>query len=365
MKIDSSIFNDTINFIFTKDNSVGLFNTVVNDVYHSIYGAKEEAEQKFVKPLNFKKNYLQNKELKILDICFGIGYNTKALIKTIIQTKYKGKVSIDILENNKNLVLISPFIKDGYFKQYPEISFILFDRLFKDLYSKDTSSNKLYSMLKSKKHIEPFYRPLIKINESTGSVYIPQQTNKAFLHNIYYHCISQRNKRVPKPLNYSKFIFNTYFDDARNTIKMLSGTYDIIFLDAFTPTKQPLLWTVEFFKELYRLADANCQLVTYSNSAAVRHAMLESGFYVGKIFDNKNRQCGTIASKNNNLILNKLNDYDLGLIFDTNAGIYYSDKNLSSSCEDIIEDHNKRKLELNLLSSSSYIKAKKWSKINE
>jgi len=86
--------------------------------------------------------------------------------------------------------------------------------------------------------------------------------------------------------------------------------------------------------------------------------MLNAGFCVGKLFDKNNRCCGTMATKNCNLIQNKLDDYDLGLI-KTNAGIYYKDKGLCCSVQEILDEHELRRKQLNLESSSHYIKTHK------
>ena len=90
--------------------------------------------------------------------------------------------------------------------------------------------------------------------------------------------------------------------------------------------------------------------------------MYDVGFNIGKIFDKKGRACGTLASKNSNLITNKLDEYDFGLM-NTGAGVYYRDKTLSASATEILAEHAKRKLELNLESSSSYIKRCKSKRI--
>ena len=103
-------------------------------------------------------------------------------------------------------------------------------------------------------------------------------------------------------------------------------------------------------------------LVTYSNSAAVRHAMLDAGFFVGKLFDKNNRHCGTVASKNCSLIKHPLDDYDLGLI-NTRAGIYFRDKNLDLTAEEIIENYNSERNNSLLESSSQYIKRHKMEKV--
>jgi len=60
--------------IKTKDSSYTFLNEELNETYHSISGAIEESFEKFVKPCSNFKNP------KILDICFGIGYNSCAAL---------------------------------------------------------------------------------------------------------------------------------------------------------------------------------------------------------------------------------------------------------------------------------------------
>lgn len=349
-------------FNFTYDGSVGLYNNDVDDVYHSVFGAKSEAEEKFIKPLDFMKNFYNKNEIKVLDICFGIGYNTKAFLKKIIETKYSGKIYLDILEYDKNLVTLSPFVKDGYFETYPQISYILSTLLIEQIYE-DRGHIENIINIENKKYFEPFYSDLIKKYKKLGYTYNLERKNNSFLHNIYYHCISTRHKMRYKAPKIKNISFRAYIDDARNTIKTLEGLYDIVFLDAFTPAKLPTLWSLEFFNELYRICSNDSLLITYSNSSAVRHAMTDAGFSVGKLFDKDNRPSGTIASKNKDMIKNKLNDYDLGLM-KTNAGIYYRDKNLNASSEEILFEHEERKKNSNLESSSHYIKTHKKERKN-
>lgn len=365
-----NIFMNTINskneyfdFVFTQDGSVGLYNKQVNDIYHSIFGAAAEAQEKFITPLEFEKNFAGLNKIKVLDICYGIGYNTKSLIKKIIQTKYKGRVEIDILEYDKNLVSISPFIKDGYFKNYPEISFLLIKSLHNYVQSDSYEIlNEILSIKENKKYIEPFYRSLMKRSKKAKCIYTILSKQEGFLHNIYYHCISSRYKTAPKYLKLKNFIIKPHFADARQTIKQLDSKYNIIFLDAFTPSKLPTLWTLDFFKELFRVADQNSLLVTYSNSAAVRHAMTASGFVAGKLYDKNNRHCGTIASPTAEIIKTPLNEFDIGLM-QTKAGIYYRDVGLENSPEKIIEFWQKEKETSTLESSSQYIKKYKNGEI--
>lgn len=354
---------DYFNFVFTEDGSTGLYNKLVEDVYHSKFGAKSEAEEKFIKPLNFEKNFLNKKQINVLDICYGIGYNTKAFLNKIIKTNYNGEINIDILEYDKDLVLLSPFIKDGYYKSAPEINYILASKLIELIYANRNSLNRILNNKDNKKFIEPFYGRLIKKYKNWGYIYNLEVKNSAFLHNICYHYISQRNKRVLKSNKINKLTFRAYFEDARQTVKSLKNEYDVIFLDAFTPSKLPTLWSLDFFKELYRLSSDDGMLVTYSNSSAVRHAMMDAGYYVGKIYDKKKYPAGTVASKNISLIENELNEYDKGLM-KTNAGIYFLDEGLKHRAEEILEEHAIRKKLLNLESSSQYIKRNKKEHIN-
>lgn len=342
-------------FVFTKDGSVGLYNYDVEDIYHSVYGAKTEGWEKFVKPLEFEKNFSYKKSLKILDICFGIGYNTKAFLKKLVQTGYKGEVQIDLLEYDKKLVLLSPFIKDGFFKMYPEISLLLLEKLLPDILSEKEMLNEILLNPENKKFIEPFYLRFIKKNIFNRYSCDPLCLNKRFVHNIYYHCISPRIKKRLNSLKNGEFIITPYFNDARKTVLNKNDKYDIIFLDAFTPSKLPTLWSLDFFKELRRLTHDKTILLTYSNSSAVRHAMIDAGFCVGKIYDFQNRNCGTIASTNKNFIKNHLNEYDFGLM-NTNAGVYFRDEGLCNNVESIINEYNTRKTSLNLESSSHFIK---------
>ncbi len=90
-----------IKIIKTEDGSLGLYNCILDEVYHSKFGAKKEAIEKFINPI-LAFDYFLNKPLKILDICYGIGYNTKCALE-----KFKNIELIDCIEINKELVLKS------------------------------------------------------------------------------------------------------------------------------------------------------------------------------------------------------------------------------------------------------------------
>ena len=56
-----------------------------------------------------------------------------------------------------------------------------------------------------------------------------------------------------------------------------------ILFDAFSPAKNPAMWTAPLFAALYRRLDPNrpCAMPTYSRSTMLRVTLLLAGFYVG------------------------------------------------------------------------------------
>lgn len=78
--------------IITKDGSSTFFSEEYQETYHSTTGAKEEALKKFVDPTKEKKNP------KILDICFGLGYNSAAALEVFKECSIIG------LEKDKEIL---------------------------------------------------------------------------------------------------------------------------------------------------------------------------------------------------------------------------------------------------------------------
>ena len=390
---------------FTNDGSAGLFSPDADDIYHSTYGALTEAYEKFILPSNLNSFLKNNNEIKILDICFGIGYNSKSFLNYILDFLYnetihtdkikyndkidtnnkKFKVYIHAIDTDKNLACLSPFfisnkknIKNNNlsFRQEkiqrmlsqtvkakyelkPEVNILLLEKII------DQIDNEVISILSDKKYAQYFDKNISALFEFLTIKRYKYNTIriiKAFLHNIYYKYISGCNKMALKALKLMEFNFKLNIDDARQAIKNDNEIYNYIFLDAFTPVKCPCLWTVDFFKLLYSHLDENGMILTYSNSALVRNAFLNAGFHVGKIFSQSaDKFTGTVAVKNKDLIKYELSEYDLGLM-KTKAGIFYRDENLTLDNEAIIALHEKEVKNSDLISSSKFIKMNKLKK---
>jgi len=68
--------------------------------------------------------------------------------------------------------------------------------------------------------------------------------------------------------------------DARETIKQLNEKYDAVFLDPFSPPKNPELWTEEFFINIKKHMKKEAILATYSCARKVRSNLSKAGFEV-------------------------------------------------------------------------------------
>lgn len=447
---------------YTEDGSIGLYSYADKDVYHSKFGALTEAWEKFVLPSNIESLIKQKNDIKVLDICYGIGYNSKALMSFIINKNFSKikkdsiliklfnivsiginkitlnkiknlslytekihgnnssdidlKINIDCLDINEELIKLSPLFKtiktpeEIFSKVIPEI-FNCFESYYKlrDIFINIMSNflpknrkeiNDLLELKFKNMHLDREYRVNELVNYILinflfayfGKNYLSTETrnnirskkiNKfidnsylnyayfnyilgyktssnsllsTFLHNIYYEYLSKRYKNADIKAAQKLFNVNFYIDDARNTLKAINSQYDIIFLDAFTYTKAPQLWSLEFINLLHSKLSDSGVILTYSNSAQIRNTLLENEFYVGKIFNAKaNKFIGTIASKDKSKILYPLNNYELGLCA-TKAGIPYRDPYLNLSNKEILEYREREFKNSNLISSSKYMK---------
>lgn len=449
---------------FTNDGSVGLYNKDFNDIYHSATGALTEAYEKFILPVDFD-NLTSDGNLKVLDICYGIGYNSKSLLNFLFENKilkkksenfskknksffnnidtiytnnifnkiikkiksilqqyndtvytynifdkkiqnipcdnkdyiekiYTNKIStvyIKAVDNDEILTYLSPFIKTGVknfnnnhltfeYKQINKylsgekriskykinnlINYLIFLKISEQnpgIYN-NTVFNNIINDKNFKQIFDNDLKAIYKISKQNRQSYLSQWFKGFNLHNIYYRYITERYKNRLKRYNLEDINFEIKNEDARKTIMEDSNCYNLIFLDAFTPSKCPCLWSYEFLKELYKHLDENGMLLTYAASPSIRSAMIEAGFYIGYNYNKReNKFMGTIAVKNKELIKHELSDYDLGLL-KTTAGIFYRDKNLTSLNEAIIEQRNFEVQNSTRMSTSHYQKLHKEEK---
>ena len=59
--------------------------------------------------------------------------------------------------------------------------------------------------------------------------------------------------------------------------------FDVIYFDAFSPEKQPEMWTEERFRLLYESCSEEAVLTTYCSKGVVRRALQAVGFKVERL----------------------------------------------------------------------------------
>ena len=68
--------------VVTKDGSITLRSLFFQENFHSLEGALKETEIKFINPSDLKR--FKDKSVNVLDICFGLGYNSASLFDNLI-----------------------------------------------------------------------------------------------------------------------------------------------------------------------------------------------------------------------------------------------------------------------------------------
>jgi len=104
--------------VLTKDGSYSLRSLFFQENFHSLSGALEETKIKFTAPSDLQR--FKGKSINVLDICFGLGYNSASLFDELIKQKsYLNWYALEIdkkpleysLRNKSFLELWAPKVK--------------------------------------------------------------------------------------------------------------------------------------------------------------------------------------------------------------------------------------------------------------
>lgn len=215
----------------TADGSFTFFSTEFNEAFHSQYGALQEAERKFVEPTQLQQKAQQTR-LRLLDICYGLGYNTAAALATIWQVNPSCDVEVIGLEANPNV---------------PQSAI-------------------------ASKLLQSWCEPIPQLLAQLASEYQVQT------HNLKATLIIGDARKTIQKLQRSQF------------------HADAIFLDPFSPPRCPQLWTVEFLQQVALCLAADGRLATYSCAAAVRTALILAKLKIGSTSPVGRRSPGTVAA---------------------------------------------------------------------
>ncbi len=114
--------------VLTKDGSYSLRSVFFQENFHSLLGALGETKSKFTATSNLQR--FKGKSLNVLDICFGLGYNSASLLDELI--KQKSYLNLYALEIDKKPLEYS-LRNESFLKLWdPKIK-----KIFESLYRKD------------------------------------------------------------------------------------------------------------------------------------------------------------------------------------------------------------------------------------
>jgi len=195
----------------SQDGTYTAYSKEFDEHYHSTKdGALKESLEKHIIPaFELKK---QKTQLYILDICFGLGFNTLATI--YYYKKYAPNTKLFIYSPEFDKELISSLKNFNYPNEFNDLKEIINSLVEKNFYKDD------------------------KLN------------------------------------------IELFLGDAREYIKKFSNHFDIIYQDAFSPSKNPTLWTKEYFSDIKKAIKKDGILTTYSIALKVRLALYLNGFNI-------------------------------------------------------------------------------------
>ncbi len=109
--------------IITADNSESFLNEEVGESYHSHTGGVEEALKKYAIPCKIKE-IAKTGNLKILDVCFGMGYNSAMAISVALEENPQCQIEVVGLEFDPEIIRkiqeVNPPI--AFFQQYKKLT---------------------------------------------------------------------------------------------------------------------------------------------------------------------------------------------------------------------------------------------------
>lgn len=261
----------------TADGSFTFFSQEFGEAFHSHYGARQESFLKFVEPTQLALKAKYKPILRLLDVCYGLGYNTAAALQTIWSVNPNCYVEVIGLEINTAVPqsAIAHRLFENWDYEYTNI-------LSQLAYEQKVQTNRLQAML--------------LIGDARTTV---------------------------------------------QEVYGLGFQADAIFLDPFSPPQCPQLWTVEFIQQLTLCLQKDGILATYSCAAAVRTALLTAGLQIGSTPPVGRRSPGTVAASKEKTASASLRKFSLSQAEKehllTRAAIPYRDPQLKDSAEAILK----------------------------
>lgn len=264
---------DWLEPVVTEDGSVTFCSADFREHFHAAVGADTEARGKYVIAGELE-NALSKSSLRLLDICFGLGWNTLASCELASRLK-KGRLEVVALEMNRHVVRSA-----ARQVKAPKDSLLNWNDILTQLLRHSCAEGEYFSI-------------------------------------------------------------RLLWGDARHQIQKVEGEFDRVYLDAFSPTRNPELWTLDFFQAIRSKMAKEGRLLTYCAALAVRGGLLRAGFDVGDTEAVGRTRGGTEARLEGEGVLHPLTPEEMGLLSGT-RGLPYRDPDFRFSRKAILAERNER-----------------------
>jgi tRNA U34 5-methylaminomethyl-2-thiouridine-forming methyltransferase MnmC len=261
----------------TGDGSSTFFSAEFGEWFHSRQGAIREAQQTYVTVTRLAEQ-AQGEAVALLDVCYGLGYNTAAALETIWRVNPHCRVTVRALEIN------------------PRVPASAIANQLIDHWSE------------------------------------PVQHSLTALARDYQAHWSQPSLQAKLLIGDARQTIQSLVQEGFQA--------DAIFLDPFSPPRCPQLWTVDFLQRVAQCLSPQGYLATYSCAAAVRRALQQVGLIIGSTAAAGRRWPGTVASWHPldglPLSLRELEHLQ------TRAAVPYRDPTLQSTATEIQADRHRQ-----------------------
>jgi tRNA U34 5-methylaminomethyl-2-thiouridine-forming methyltransferase MnmC len=216
----------------TGDGSYTFYSPEFQEAFHSSFGAKQEAEVRYIEPCLIKQLAAKQATIRLLDICYGLGYNSAAALEAIWSINPECRVELIALEISADV----PY--------------------------------------------QAVEQNLLALWQAPIPELLAQLENKSL---------------VQAEFLVAELLLGDARQTIQSVLKK-AWQADAIFLDPFSPPKCPQLWTVEFLGLVANCLAPTGRLATYSCSAAVRTALLINNLTISSVNGLGRKSPGTLAS---------------------------------------------------------------------
>jgi len=236
--------------ITTADGSTSYINNACDEAYHSIHGAYSEALEKHVLACRIPELAASQYELNILDICFGLGYNSGVAIEQITKINPDCKINIVGLENDAGVIelIASLAVPESYRLAHATL-----------VGSMGMRAGVILSEAKD---------PSGGAQGIATAASLPRDDSKNATDVTFL-------RSQPRVQNTN---LQLLLGDARKTIEQLElNHFDAIFFDPFSPRKCPELWQADFIAAVVARAKPGAYISTYSSARIAKDGFKAAG----------------------------------------------------------------------------------------